>query len=160
MKKNKTKTKCKATARVIYTWNLSWSISCFCCQVFTDMQDLLELRQHPVIVGPLPEHLSTAGADEVNWNPGKEAWGHRLELNFGPAGEFEGLGVQGSEWGPAAMRGELWALWGPPAIVIFLCFILRFAVIPLRYDVLKKTFQKKEKNQQSSKHAILLFTCC
>lgn len=109
------------------------------------MQDLLELGQHPVVVRPLPEHLSAAGADEVHRDPGKEAWGNRLQLNFGPAGESEGLGVQGRAWGPAAVRGELGALWGPPAIVIFLCFILWFAVIPLRYDVLKKTFEEKEK---------------
>lgn len=122
------------------TPGVSLSISSFCCCVFTDVQDLLELRQHTVKVRPLPEHLSTAGADEVHWNPGQEAWGHGLQLNFGPAGEFEGLGVQGGTWGPAAVRGELGALWGPPAIVFSLCFILRLAVIPLRYDVLKETF--------------------
>lgn len=113
------------------------------------MQDLLELGQHAVVVRPLPEHLSTAGADEVHGNPGKQAWGNRLQLDLGPAGESEGLGVQGRAWGPAAMRGELGALRGPPAIVIFLCFILWFAVIPLRYDVLKKTFEEKEKTNRA-----------
>ncbi len=87
----------------------------------TDVQDLLELRQHPVKVRPLPEHLSTAGADEVHWNPGRRP-GARSPADFGPAGEFEGLGVQGGTWGPAAVRGELGALWGPPAIVFSLCF--------------------------------------
>lgn len=104
------------------------------------MQDLLELRQHAVKVGPFPEHLSTAGADEVNRNPWKEPRGHSLDLNFSPAGEFEGLGVQGSMWGPAAMRGELGALWGSPAIIICLRLSLWRAIIPFRYNVLKKTF--------------------